>query len=122
VTEKANPDVAFGGEARGHPAGFVGAPEPTKRARNKSEKVGVITPDALANDRYIFAVRVTTPHARLASSRWSIATGRAFHPQDSNERFQICILHLIPLSQASWRNLVDRVRFDAAYRVCNEKA
>ena len=40
-------------------------------------------------------------HARLASSRWSDVTGRAFHPQGSNERFQSCILHLILLSQAS---------------------
>ena len=38
--------------------------------------------------------------ARLASGRWSSSTGRAFHPQDSYERFQICILHFIPLSQA----------------------
>ncbi len=34
------------------------------------------------------------------SGRWSSSTGRAFHPQDSYERFQICILHFIPLSQA----------------------
>ena len=39
-------------------------------------------------------------HARLASGRWSGATGRAFHPKDSDERFQICKLHLILLSQA----------------------
>jgi hypothetical protein len=32
------------------------------------------------------------PHARLASSRWSDATGRAFDPQDSDERFQSCFL------------------------------
>ena len=38
--------------------------------------------------------------ARLASGRWSSSTGRAFHPQDSYERFQICFLHFIPLSQA----------------------
>ena len=38
--------------------------------------------------------------ARLASGRWSSSTGRAFHPQDSYERFQICILHFFPLSQA----------------------
>jgi len=43
-------------------------------------------------------------HARLASGRWSGATGRAFHPQDSNERFRICFLHLFLLSQASCRN------------------
>src|SRR5262249_47776449 len=28
-----------------------------------------------------------TPHARLASGRWSGATGRAFHPQGPAERF-----------------------------------
>ena len=33
-----------------------------------------------------------TPHATLASGRWSGATGRAFHPQGSNERFQSCFL------------------------------
>ena len=43
-------------------------------------------------------------HARLASSCWSGSTGRAFHPHDSAERFQSCRLHLILLSQASWRN------------------
>src|SRR5262249_44161880 len=49
-----------------------------------------------------------TPHARLASGRWSGATGRAFHPQGSTERFQSSLLHLIPLSQASCRNRIDR--------------
>jgi len=48
-----------------------------------------------------FAGRVATYDARLASGRWSGVTGRAFHPQGPAERFQICILHLIPLSQAS---------------------
>src|SRR6516225_2474552 len=47
-----------------------------------------------------FAVRVTPRHARLASGRWSGATGRAFHPQGSAERFLICFLHLILPSQA----------------------
>ena len=42
-------------------------------------------------------------HARLASSCWSGSTGRDSHPQGSDERFQICNLHLIPLSQTSWR-------------------
>src|SRR5262249_22734050 len=48
-----------------------------------------------------------TPRARLASGRWSGATGRAFHPQGSTERFQSS-LHLIPLSQAACRNRIDR--------------
>jgi hypothetical protein len=38
-------------------------------------------------------------HAKLASSCWSGSTGRAFHPQGSDERFQSCKLHFIPLSQ-----------------------
>jgi hypothetical protein len=51
-----------------------------------------------------------TPHARLASppeADWSGATGRAFHPQGSIEGFQSCLLHLIPLSQASCGNRID---------------
>ncbi len=56
-------------------------------------------------------------HARLASGRWSGATGRAFHPQGSYERFQSCILHLIPLSQASWRNGIDLSNKQEATRV-----
>src|SRR5262249_47864136 len=34
--------------------------------------------------------RLPRPDARLASSRWSDATGRAFHPQGSYERFPRC--------------------------------
>ena len=55
MTEKANPDVAFVGEVRGHDApveNLLGmrtvsadGNEPTKGAAD-SEKVGVITPDA----------------------------------------------------------------------------
>ena len=39
-------------------------------------------------------------HARLASSCWSSSTGRASHPQGSDEGSQSCQLHLIPPSQA----------------------
>ena len=53
-------------------------------------------------------------HAKLASSCWSGSTGRAFHPQNSDERFQICKLHFIPLSQAS---LGATSSSDAAYRM-----
>ena len=45
-------------------------------------------------------------HARLASGRWSGATGRAFHPQGSIERFQSCILTSHPpFPSLAWRNL-----------------
>ena len=44
-------------------------------------------------------------HARLASGRWSSATGRAFHPQGSNERFQSCLLTShSPFPSLAWRN------------------
>jgi len=47
------------------------------------------------------------PHARLASSRWSDATGRAFHPQGSNERFQSCFLTSHPpLPSFAWHNRI----------------
>jgi hypothetical protein len=48
----------------------------------------------------VYASQVWLPshYARLASGRWSGATGRAFHPQGSDERFQSYILIL--LSQA----------------------
>ena len=42
---------------------------------------------------------VAPPHAKLASGRWSGATGRAFHPQGSDEGFPICFLHLFLPSQ-----------------------
>ena len=41
---------------------------------------------------YASQCRLPRPHARLASSRWSDATGWAFHPQGSSERFQNCFL------------------------------
>ena len=50
-------------------------------------------------------------HARLASGRWSGATGRAFHPQGSYERFQSCILTSHPpFPSFAWHNVHDRRR------------
>ena len=44
-------------------------------------------------------------HARLASGRWSGVTGRAFHPQGSYERFQICFLTSHPpFPSFAWHN------------------
>ena len=51
--------------------------------------------------------RLPDHHARLASSCWSDATGRAFHPQGSNERFQSYILTSHPpLPSFAWRNAI----------------
>ncbi len=57
-----------------------------------------------------FAVKVTPHHARLASGRWSGATGRAFHPQGSNERFQISFRSSRPPFPSFLRNRIDRSR------------
>ncbi len=54
-------------------------------------------PDSLSTLR---SVGYPWHHARLASSCWSGSTARDSHPQGSDERFQSCSLHLIPLSQA----------------------
>ncbi len=51
-----------------------------------------------------FVTFVTSCNARLASGRWSNITGRAFQPQGHYQRFQIHIMLIIPLRQASWRN------------------
>jgi hypothetical protein len=49
-----------------------------------------------------------TPHLRLASSRWEDTTGRAFHPQDSFEKFQSASYISFSFPKLAWRNLIDR--------------
>ena len=53
---------------------------------------------------------LATHDARLASGRWSGSTGRASHPQGSKERFPICVLHLIPPSQALLAQVMQPLR------------
>ena len=81
----------------------------------KAPVKGLSTLDSMAFGLAVYASPGSLPHhdARLASGRWSGATGRAFHPQGSAERFQTCILHVIPLSQASWRNRCVRRKLPA---------
>src|SRR5262249_39336855 len=45
---------------------------------------------------------------RLASSRWSDSTGRVFHPQGSNERFQSVSYISFSFPKLAWRNLMGR--------------
>ena len=75
------------------------APErPTAKAPTR----GLSTLHSMAFGLAVYASPGSLPShdERLASSCWSGSTGRAFHPQGSDERFQSCRLHLIPLSQA----------------------
>ena len=66
------------------------------------------SPKSLGKPRLSVCHVLSTPAGLLApdryAGRWSGATGRAFHPQESIERFPSSFLYLIPLSQDSWRN------------------
>ena len=70
--------------------------------RQRLPRLGLSTLNSMASGLAVYASQcgLLQHHARLASSCWSGSTGRAFHSQGSDERFQSCRLHLIPLSQA----------------------
>ena len=78
--------------------------------KHKSDKVDAqILAEFLAFGLAVYASQDGSPrhHARLASGRWSGATGRASHPQGSYERFQICILTSHPpFPSLTWRKVV----------------
>ena len=84
--------------------GPPGAKAPTK---------GLSTPNSMAFGLAVYASQggLLRSRARLASGCWSSSTGWAFRPQDSNERFQDCFLHLYsPLPSFAWRDGGDRRR------------
>ncbi len=66
--------------------------------RQRLPRLGLSALNSIAFGLAVYASQDGLPrrHARLASGRWSGATGRAFHPQDSDERFQICFLTFHP--------------------------
>src|SRR5450631_2997752 len=68
----------------------------------KAPAKGLSTLNSMAFGLAVYASPCGLPRfdARLASSRWSDATGRALHPQGSSGRFQSSSLHLILLPQA----------------------
>jgi hypothetical protein len=79
----------------------------------KASTKGLSTLNSMAFGLAVYASQDGLPrhHARLTSGRWSGATGRAFHPQDSDERFQICFLTSHPpFPSFAWRNVIDRCR------------
>ena len=67
---------------------------PALRKAKTPCELGISELNSMAFGFAVYASQDWLPshHARLASGRWSGATGRAFHPQGSNERFQSCIL------------------------------
>ena len=61
---------------------------PLVAQKQRLPRLGLSTLNSTAFGLAIYAGPVTRHHARLASSCWSGSTGRAFHPQGSDERFQ----------------------------------
>jgi len=80
--------------------GFSNAKAPTKGLSTPGSMAFELVAGTVPNAWSASQCRLLIHHARLASSCWSGSTGQAFHPQGSDERFQICKLHLVPLSQA----------------------
>jgi len=60
----------------------------------KAPTIGLSTLNRMAFGLAVYASQcgLLQPHARLAPGYWSGFTGRASHPQDSAEKFQICFL------------------------------
>jgi len=63
-------------------------------SKAKAPTKGLSTLNSMAFGLAVYASQDGLPrhHARLASGCWSGSTGWAFHPQDSDERFQDCVL------------------------------
>ena len=76
--------------------------------RQRLPRWGLSTLNSMASGLAVYASPSELPQldARLASSCWSGSTGRAFHPQGSDERFPSCRLHLVLHSQA-WLGAMD---------------
>ena len=73
----------------------------------KAPTKGLSKLNSMAFELAVYASQDGLPrhHARLASGRWSGATGRAFHPQGSYERFQVCFLTSHPpFPSFAWHN------------------
>jgi hypothetical protein len=80
-------------------------------SKAKAPTKGLSKLNSMAFELAVYASQDGLPrhHARLASGRWSGATGRAFHPQGSDERFQICIpTSHPPFPSFAWHNEIDR--------------
>ena len=82
-------------------------------SKAKAPTKGLSKLNSMAFRLAVYASQDGSPrhHARLASGRWSGVTGRAFHPQDSDERFQSCLLTSHPpFPSFAWHNVHDRRR------------
>src|SRR6516164_1801738 len=72
----------------------------------KAPTRGLSTLPSMASGLAVYASpdRLPGRDAKLASSRWSDATGRALHPQGLNRRFQSACIISSSFSKLAWRN------------------
>ena len=72
----------------------------------KAPARGLSTLPSMASGLAVYASPDRLPglDAKLASSRWSDATGRALHPQGPNRRFQSACIISSSFSKLAWRN------------------
>ena len=79
-------------------------------SKAKAPTKGLSTLNSMAFELAVYASQcgLPTPHARLASSRWSDSTGRAYHPQGSDERFPSVVYISSSSPKLTWRNRIDR--------------
>jgi len=84
---------------------FGTSARPPLNPRRRPPRLDLSRLNHMASALAVYASQHGSPHhhARLASGCRPGSAGRASYPQSSYERFQSCILHLILLSQASWR-------------------
>ena len=85
----------------------------------KAPARGLSTLHSMASGLAVYASPDRLPglDAKLASSRWSDATGRALHPQGPNRRFQSACIISSSFSKLAWRNRLNR----SAQATANER-
>ena len=76
----------------------------------KAPARGLSTLNSMTSGLAVYASPDRLPglDAKLASSRWSDATGRALHPQGPNRRFQSAYIISSSFARLAWRNRCDR--------------
>ena len=113
--------VDAGRTARTRPLRYSSAAPGIRTSKAPAKGLSALNSMAFGLAVYASQCGLPTPHARLASSRWSDSTGRAFRPQGSDERFQSVNYISSSSPELAWRNRIDRrlrevtSRLDALY-------
>jgi hypothetical protein len=100
--------VDAGRTARTRPLRCSGAAPGDRKARAPTKGLSALNSMGFGLAVYASQCGLPTPHATLASSRWSDTTGRAFHPKGSDDRFQSVNYISSSSPKLAWRNRSDR--------------